>query len=229
MCEMLTGRGPTSSEDIAAVFDGNPLDTEALSALRTLLDPKADWPEHQALRFAKLAVACLLPYKKRPNLQTQLVPGLQQLSAEASAAAVAAQKQPDGAPVVPAAVTANSLMESMQCDICSDLLKDPVVTPGGMTFCKCCIESWLENHSTCPISRKTLTTDQLVPNYKLRDLIDRFSKVSAAELLAVDCCQVCQRRQGKLLVSLHMSSWRKGLQEALATGSGTAGRWQHHA
>eukprot|EP00878_Enallax_costatus_P008461 GHUV01008844.1.p1 GENE.GHUV01008844.1~~GHUV01008844.1.p1 ORF type:complete len:487 (+),score=166.44 GHUV01008844.1:198-1463(+) len=47
-----------------------------------------------------------------------------------------------------------------------------------MTFCKCCIESWLENHSTCPISRKTLTTDQLVPNYKLRDLIDRFSKAN---------------------------------------------------
>lgn len=65
------------------------------------------------------------------------------------------------------------LDEELSCTICSGHFEDPVVTPGGITYCKGCILQWLKTGDTCPVTRKRLSAHQLVPNYVVKRLIER--------------------------------------------------------
>jgi hypothetical protein len=52
--------------------------------------------------------------------------------------------------------------EEYTCIICQDIFRNPIVTNCCLqTFCKQCINEWLENNNTCPYDRKKLNRSQL--------------------------------------------------------------------
>ncbi|CAG2177811.1 unnamed protein product [Oppiella nova] len=52
--------------------------------------------------------------------------------------------------------------DEMQCSICQDILRDPVVAPCCLQmFCEQCINEWLNTETTCPHDRKVLKIDSL--------------------------------------------------------------------
>ena len=65
-----------------------------------------------------------------------------------------------------------ALKKTYTCPICLDIVKFPKLTPRGHLFCGVCIESWLEDHSLCPLTKENLHKDQL---FKLR-LISQTAK-----------------------------------------------------
>ncbi|CAG2178327.1 unnamed protein product [Oppiella nova] len=52
--------------------------------------------------------------------------------------------------------------DEMQCSICQDILRNPVVAPCCLQmFCEQCINEWLNTETTCPHDRKVLNIDSL--------------------------------------------------------------------
>ena len=47
------------------------------------------------------------------------------------------------------------------CCICQSVLDKPLETPCRHVFCKICIETWLNNHHTCPTCRKQIRNTDL--------------------------------------------------------------------
>ena len=65
-------------------------------------------------------------------------------------------------------------------------MQDPVVDKEGNTYDKSAIIKWLENHSTSPITRKSLTKEDLVPNRALKNLIEQFLTGTQPETISVE-------------------------------------------
>lgn len=62
--------------------------------------------------------------------------------------------------------------ELLLCPISQELMTDPVMTPYGHCFQRSCIEAWLGNHNTCPITGQSLRTDQLIPCYTIKAIVE---------------------------------------------------------
>ena len=56
-----------------------------------------------------------------------------------------------------------NVSQAFHCPICLLVLKDPVLCGNEHVFCKSCIKKHLENSSSCPKCRETLTVDTLKP------------------------------------------------------------------
>ncbi|URE23517.1 zinc finger, C3HC4 type, domain containing protein [Musa troglodytarum] len=57
---------------------------------------------------------------------------------------------------------------NFQCNICSDLAQEPVVTLCGHLFCWPCLYEWLHGHSRsseCPVCKATIAEEEIVPLY----------------------------------------------------------------
>lgn len=67
----------------------------------------------------------------------------------------------------------NSL-ESFFCPISQEIMKDPVITKYGITYDRASILGWLEKSNTCPITRKPLSKEELIPNYTLKNIIEEY-------------------------------------------------------
>ena len=63
---------------------------------------------------------------------------------------------------------------SFTCPLSGDLIENPVMCNCAHNFERRAIAEWLKNHSCCPISRKPLSSGDLVPNHTLGDRIDRW-------------------------------------------------------
>jgi len=61
------------------------------------------------------------------------------------------------------------------CPISMDLMKDPVITPDGMTFDREPLTEWVKRNHSHPITRELLSLDQIKPNYALRSLIESYN------------------------------------------------------
>ena len=74
-------------------------------------------------------------------------------------------------------------LEDLQCGVCRNIMKDPMVVPCGHSFCRYCIEAWyaMGDTKTCPCCRAAVTQDQTNPSLALRSIIGRKSVT----------CQVC--------------------------------------
>ncbi|CAF4021916.1 unnamed protein product [Adineta steineri] len=67
--------------------------------------------------------------------------------------------------------------EYLTCKLCYDLMKDPVITPFGITYCRSCIEENLYKVSHLdPIANKPLVVEQLINNLVLKEIIEKFIK-----------------------------------------------------
>jgi hypothetical protein len=60
-----------------------------------------------------------------------------------------------------------------ECQICMDLLTEPVATVCGHTFCKMCLIRYLKTKLNCPMCRKPIlqSTESLVKNVVLENII----------------------------------------------------------
>jgi hypothetical protein len=64
-------------------------------------------------------------------------------------------------------------LETLQAwSISLEKLEDPVIDKCGHTFERNYIETWLQSHHTCPISRNRVTIEDLIPNRVVKQAID---------------------------------------------------------
>jgi len=63
---------------------------------------------------------------------------------------------------------------SFVCPLSRRLMEDPVMDRCAHTYERASIEAWLRGHECCPISRKPLVADDLVPNHALSERIEKW-------------------------------------------------------
>ncbi|XP_049869318.1 E3 ubiquitin-protein ligase CHIP isoform X2 [Pectinophora gossypiella] len=65
--------------------------------------------------------------------------------------------------------------DSLCCRISFEILKEPVITPSGITYERKDIEEHLERVGHFdPVTRVKLTADQLIPNFTMKEVVDAF-------------------------------------------------------
>ncbi|KAL0238188.1 hypothetical protein GEMRC1_012661 [Eukaryota sp. GEM-RC1] len=77
-------------------------------------------------------------------------------------------------------------MSHYLCDICHEILKNPVTTWCGHTFCMSDLQEWLVSHDGCPICRAEVDKSRLCPNYKLKEAVEAFV-AGQGESICIEC------------------------------------------
>ena len=77
-------------------------------------------------------------------------------------------------PLPPANNIPKDVEEKLICPISLEVMTDPVVTPYGHTFERKTIEEYIDRNGICPITRKPLTKQALIPNYSIREMLEHF-------------------------------------------------------
>jgi hypothetical protein len=62
-------------------------------------------------------------------------------------------------------IHSKKLFECLECDICSDIIKNCSIIECGHSFCEECIQKWLNSHSTCPSCKKETKSELIKKNF----------------------------------------------------------------
>eukprot|EP01103_Thecamoeba_quadrilineata_P016618 TRINITY_DN5599_c0_g1_i1.p1 TRINITY_DN5599_c0_g1~~TRINITY_DN5599_c0_g1_i1.p1 ORF type:complete len:571 (-),score=79.06 TRINITY_DN5599_c0_g1_i1:103-1815(-) len=72
------------------------------------------------------------------------------------------------------------------CPIGGNVFNEPVsLAECGHTFCRECITKWCQNSSTCPIDRNNVNLERIVPNWPLRNMVNK-KKVACSKAHEVE-------------------------------------------
>eukprot|EP01065_Artemidia_motanka_P002343 TRINITY_DN1110_c4_g1_i1.p1 TRINITY_DN1110_c4_g1~~TRINITY_DN1110_c4_g1_i1.p1 ORF type:complete len:362 (+),score=92.25 TRINITY_DN1110_c4_g1_i1:139-1086(+) len=66
--------------------------------------------------------------------------------------------------------------DSFLCPIQQTIMEDPVSDPDGNTYERSAITDWLQHQEVSPLTRNSLTLEQLIPNRALRSAIEEWKK-----------------------------------------------------
>lgn len=69
-------------------------------------------------------------------------------------------------------VRKDDALSELRCPICHDIFEDPVMGPCQCTFCRSCIIEALARRGVCPMDRRELQMQDLVPHRFVRSHID---------------------------------------------------------
>mmetsp|Transcript_33852 Transcript_33852/g.35157 ORF Transcript_33852/g.35157 Transcript_33852/m.35157 type:complete len:150 (-) Transcript_33852:309-758(-) len=86
------------------------------------------------------------------------------------------EKKPDEISIKSSSTNNKNVSPHFFCPISHELMRDPVVTPHGISFERKSIENHLKAKSNCPITKKELKKEQLSPNNCLKQLIEEYIK-----------------------------------------------------
>ncbi|KAJ4368228.1 E3 ubiquitin-protein ligase rad18 [Neocucurbitaria cava] len=80
------------------------------------------------------------------------------------------------------------LEAALRCEVCKEFYTNPVTTSCSHTFCSLCIRRCTTEGGKCPICKASCSTDKLVPNIALREVVLRFQEAreKALELARAD-------------------------------------------
>lgn len=79
--------------------------------------------------------------------------------------------KPQSASNLPSTVI-NNVPEPLLCPITRSRLFEAVITPTGYTFERQAVETWIEQHGTCPITREPLRISDVRPNRAIRHVLE---------------------------------------------------------
>jgi Mg-chelatase subunit ChlD len=65
------------------------------------------------------------------------------------------------------------------------IMTDPVLLPDGQSYERAAITAWLAEHGTSPVTRQPISADQIVTNFALKSLIERYLGVAVAPMAPV--------------------------------------------
>jgi interleukin-1 receptor-associated kinase 4 len=136
-------------------------DLDTASKLLAHLDKRVCWDQHKQERIGRLydiADRCLeARRKKRPEL-VELIPELEELRR--------------GTHALPAEVRMLDDLNSFQCPLTMEMMRDPVMTVDGQTYERREITSWFAlGNRTSPLTGAELPSTNLTPNIALRKAI----------------------------------------------------------
>ncbi|KAJ7565246.1 hypothetical protein O6H91_02G053500 [Diphasiastrum complanatum] len=158
LLRLLTGKPPVGLiKYVRDAFDSG--------SFPNILDQSAgDWPLEEATQVALLAVNCVdFSHKKRPDLETCILPILEGVREAADTLAVKNLiKQPNSKDDVP---------EMFTCPILREVMEDPVIAADGYTYEYAAIKQWLQEHDTSPLTNLPLPHMSLISNIPLRSVI----------------------------------------------------------
>ncbi|KAF0409671.1 PUA-like domain-containing protein [Gigaspora margarita] len=76
------------------------------------------------------------------------------------------------------------LLKELECQVCSQLLMDPITTPCGHTYCKSCLTRSLDHSDKCPLCRYQLHNYNSILNQPINKTINIFISQLYPVLLA---------------------------------------------
>lgn len=171
MLQLLTGKD--ASEVIALVETALQQSRQDVGSFARVMDHKAGaWPVTEALPYAHMAIKCVsLSRVDRPDLRTELLPVLVQMTEKAKLYGTEAEAQK----------TSNKSASSQTptmfiCPITQDVMEDPVFAADGYTYERMAIASWMQGHNTSPMTNLTLEHKYLTPNLALRSAIKEWEE-----------------------------------------------------
>ncbi|KAF2265797.1 DNA repair protein rad18, partial [Lojkania enalia] len=68
------------------------------------------------------------------------------------------------------------LEASLRCEVCKEFYNDPVITSCAHTFCSLCIRRCLTADSKCPTCRAPNSSDKLMVNLVVREIVKKFQE-----------------------------------------------------
>ena len=69
----------------------------------------------------------------------------------------------------------SNIPQSFYCPITKCIMTNPYIDNDGITYEYNAIKKWLDNNNTSPITRNTLTLEDLKPNRSLLDIIQNYN------------------------------------------------------
>lgn len=78
------------------------------------------------------------------------------------------------------------LRDDLRCPISLEVMRDPVMAADGHSYERAAIERWLAAHRTSPMTGRVLPHCELVPNHRLRAVIDEIVSTQQQQPLSRD-------------------------------------------
>ena len=79
----------------------------------------------------------------------------------------------------------NQVPGEFMCPITTSIMSDPVIGSDGHTYERSAITEWLKTHTTSPITRQSMSLQDLRPNHSLKSMIQRFNATPAVTVVPV--------------------------------------------